>query len=121
MDGLPVRQPLRAEARHLFLSRLFNVAPGTTARFSRFDDRSRSPSPPCRYPKWLAYLANDPILVPCQRLCVVADQGPFLFAFLAASLSASRAASRSAMAWRLSQVRRPRASASSTLALPSRK
>ncbi len=31
-----------------FWFRLFNVAPETTARFSCLDDRSRSPSPPCR-------------------------------------------------------------------------
>ncbi len=30
-----------------FWFRLFNVVPETTARFSYFDDRSRSQSPPC--------------------------------------------------------------------------
>ena len=48
-DGLLIKQPVRAEARRLFIGfRLFNVVPETTARFSRIDDRSRSQSPPCQ-------------------------------------------------------------------------
>src|SRR6202522_3427410 len=33
-----------------FWFRLFNVVPETTARFSYFDDRSRSQSTPCGFP-----------------------------------------------------------------------
>ncbi len=103
-----------------FLFRLFNVAPETTARFSHLDDQSRSLSPP-GYGLPIGHGGRSVVILP-----VVAGTGPGQrcdppLVAARASRAASREASRLAMARRLSYWRRPRARASSTLALPSLK
>ncbi len=48
--GLPsIRQPMPVQSWRLFVSRLFSVVPGTTARFLCLDYRSRILSPPCEH------------------------------------------------------------------------
>ena len=92
----------------MFVFRLFYVAPETTARFSRLDDRSRNLAPPCQMT--LSCVTSVPSGGDDQVRRRAAAAPPLLaaeaiFPLLAAEAiarSASRLASRSAMTWRLS-------------------